>query len=436
MRDLPHVLSLLFNCPHLIEPEKGEVIIDALARRVLDGDGLFQAGERLSAPGESRERRPYAVTDGVAVIHVLGTLVHRSMGLNAWSGLTSYQQLQAETAQALADPDVRAVLFDMDSPGGEAQGTFQFSDWLYERRGAKPMWAAANEKATSAAYAIAAAADRLFVAKTAMVGSIGVLTVHLDRSARDREMGLKYTAIYAGARKNDGDPHASLPKAARAAIQARIDAVYDVFVETVSRYRGLSQDAVRDTEAGIFTGGAALDAGLADEVAPFETVLARLAEEASPSPQTFSYGAESSVPSPGNRNEGENAMSDANKPSGEGAAAQAPNPDPNPAANANDEKVRIAGILDSEEAKGRDVLAKHLAFDTDMSVEDAVKILAAAPKETADAGSGFDAAMAGLGNPEVGADTGGDDDGAGKAALADGLAPSAIYARRAQEAVA
>ena len=140
---------------------------------------------------------------GIAVIPITGTLVRRTVGLEAQSGLTSYASLAEQVQQAVADPSVRAILLDLDSPGGEAGGVFDLADQIYEARQVKPVWAVTNEDAFSAAYALAASAERLYVTRTGGVGSIGVVAMRLDQSQADADEGLKYSHIFAGAHKND-----------------------------------------------------------------------------------------------------------------------------------------------------------------------------------------------------------------------------------------
>lgn len=229
-------------------------------------------------------RSTYDVTpEGIAVIPVFGTLVRRTVGLEAQSGLTSYASLGQQLAEAVADPKVKAILLDVDSPGGEAGGVFDLADQLFAARKAKPIWAVANEEAFSAAYAIAAAASKIYVSRTGGVGSIGVIAVHLDQSQAEADAGLKYTAIYAGARKNELSPHEPLSDPARASLQTEVDRVYEMFVATVARARGFAPDAVKATEAALFFGADAVAAGLADKLGTFDDALADL--RARPAPQ-------------------------------------------------------------------------------------------------------------------------------------------------------
>ena len=138
----------------------------------------------------------------------------------------------------------------------------------------KPVWAIASDTAFSAAYAIGCAASRLLVSRTGGVGSIGVIAMHVDQTARDAQQGYRYTPITAGDHKNDFSPHEKLGPEAHARLQAEVDRLYSMFVDHVAAMRKLDADAVRATEAGIYFGMDAVTAGLADAVGSLDAVLA------------------------------------------------------------------------------------------------------------------------------------------------------------------
>ena len=273
MTMLPHIASRVLDTPLAIGQAKLEAILAVIGPRI---------GVEAPAPavmnGDGRRRGANLVTpEGIAVIPVFGTLVKRAGAIEAASGLTSYGHLEDRIMDAATDPAVRAILLDVDSPGGEAAGVFDLSDLVFEARSLKPVWAVADEEAFSGAYAIASAAERLFVPRTGGLGSIGVVAVHVDRSARDAMEGFRTTTVYAGAAKNDFNPHETLKDGARRTLQAEVDRVYALFVDTVARNRGLTADAVRATEARLFFGEDAVRAGLADEVGTMRSAFAALA---------------------------------------------------------------------------------------------------------------------------------------------------------------
>ena len=263
---LPHFASRLFGTPLLVHRAKLDVILAVMGERL----GLAAPAVDLALPVP---KPATASPTGIAVIPVYGTLVKRSMGMEAASGLTSYSEIAAMLDTALADPMVSGILLDIDSPGGEASGSFELARRVREAAATKPVWAVANDAAYSAAYAIAASAQRLYVTETGGVGSIGVIALHVDQSIKDATDGYRYTAITAGAHKNDYSPHEPLSDAAKLELQGEVDRLHAIFTGHVAAMRGLGIDAVRATEAGLYFGGNAVTQGLADGVQTLEATL-------------------------------------------------------------------------------------------------------------------------------------------------------------------
>lgn len=413
MRTLAHLAGRLYNTPLLIHPDKAEVIERVFAAK-LGADLLLPLAVDIDKPTPEAVAyasprfvdKPYIVTEGqVAVIPVMGSLVQRAGGLDAMSGLTGYNRIERLYRMAQIDRDVRGVLLELDSPGGEGAGLFDLADLL--ARAEKPTWAAVNEMAYSAGYAVAAATQRIAVTRTAGTGSVGVIALHMDQSERDAKEGRRYTAIYAGARKNDFTSHEPLSTDARRALQASIDRMYTLFVDHVGSARKLSADVVRATEAGLFEGQGAVDIGFADVVQPFNDTLQELEQHVAGTRMSFSTqgiaarhsGAhskmnESQNPAAG----GETAntgftQADLDRARAEGHTAGIK-------AGAESERARVTAIYGHAEATGRRAMADK-CVSMGLTVEQAGELLAAAPRDTAPqaAASPFAAAMAAIGNP-------------------------------------
>lgn len=277
MNLLPHLAARVFNTPLLIARAKLDVILAVLGSRV----GLPEAMAAVPVPAP-RTASPESGPPGIAVIPIHGTLVRRTGGMDALSGLTSYETIGAALDAALADSRVLGILLDVDSPGGEASGVFDLADRIAAVRSEKPVWAAVSGEGFSAAYALASAASRVILTRTAGVGSIGVIALHVDQSVKDAADGYRYTAIYAGERKNDFSPHEPLSGDARNTIQTEVNRLHDLFVDTVARHRGLEPEAVRGTQAQLFFGDDAVKAGLADAVGSYTDALEALSRLTAP----------------------------------------------------------------------------------------------------------------------------------------------------------
>ena len=283
-----HLAQRLFNVPLAIHPGKAEVIMTALADRLgvasllrLEGNGVrpmaFDDDDDFRRPARESKSRGYDVVEGIAVIDVSGTLVQKLGTLRPYSGMMGYDGIRQNVLMAMADPEVKALALDIDSPGGEVAGCFDLVDTIYKARGDKPIWAILDEAAYSAAYAIASAADYITVPRTGGTGSIGVIAMHIDWSEAISKAGAKVTIITHGDRKADGHPEIPLSKEALAGFQADIDTMGELFIETVARNRNIAASKIRDMQAATFLGSRGVDLGLADAVmAPDASFLALL----------------------------------------------------------------------------------------------------------------------------------------------------------------
>lgn len=89
---------------------------------------------------------------------------------------------------------------------------------------------------------------------------------HADLSRALDKQGISVTHIHAGDHKIDGNPAQPLPEEVRADFQAEVDALYGIFVETVAINRGVTEEAVRDTQARVYLGQDGVQTGLADRI--------------------------------------------------------------------------------------------------------------------------------------------------------------------------
>ena len=228
-----------------------------------------------------------------------------------------------------------AIVYDVNSGGGEAAGCFELADESFALRGTKPTISVVDSACYSAAYALASTSDQVVVTPTGGAGSVGVYTMHVDMSKMLEDWGLNITLIHAGEHKVDGHPYAELPEDVRADMQKSVDATYNKFVESVARNRNLSVEAVKDTQARCYSADDALALGLIDSVAsPIEAIRAFL----------------------GGHSEASNDETTGDSLMELNEAKQA-------------ERQRVGAIIGHPNAKGREAMATHLALNTEMSVE-------------------------------------------------------------------
>lgn len=274
------VCQRLYNQPLAVRPDKAEMISFALSERLglthvarQFASSVFDDESNFDEPDQNL-RRGYDIANEIAIIPVCGTLVQKTGSLRPWCGMLGYDSVRVNVATAVIDKKVKGILLDCDSPGGEVSGCFDLVDYLVEARQYKPIRAAVNEMACSAAYAIASAAERITIARTGIAGSIGVIAMHTDISQALAKDGIKVTFIYDGANKANGAPEMPLSDAAFKDVKDKVLKTGKIFKTTVARNRGLSFEDVRSQEASVYMGEDAIAAGLADEVMPIDQAFA------------------------------------------------------------------------------------------------------------------------------------------------------------------
>jgi signal peptide peptidase SppA len=268
-------------------------------------------------------------------------------------------------------------------------GAFDLADKIKTVNEQKPVYALAADTMCSACYLLAANASKIIATQTSTIGSIGVVMKHVDLSGLDEKTGIKATYIYAGDHKVDGNPHEPLSEDVKARAQAGVDRIYNMFVDVVSQGRLMERQDVIDTKAETFIGSQAVKEGLADDVMSGEELLVIMNK------QFNAYSNHSLI-----AERGDNPMADEKKENINLEEAKAEAAKEASKATAN----RIQAIMESEEANGRESMAKHLAYNTDMAAEDAVDMLKTAPVAVANPESPLDMAMANTEQPEVGSD--------------------------------
>lgn len=405
---LMQIADRVLGRPLLLHPQKAEVILHVLQGRLpIDAGALAALGPEANRfvgtyQDDRGKTRTYRVDGGVAMISIVGSLVNRGAWLGTSSGMVSYEGLARQIGDAASDPKVRSILLDIDSPGGEATGMFTLAAKVREVAAIKPVVAVVNDMAASAAYGIASQASEIVVSPTSIVGSIGVVLTHLDRSGELQQKGIKPTLIYAGRHKVDGNPFGPLTDAVMGDLQAEVAKFYDQFVGLVAQGRGerLTEQDARATEARTFLGQDAVDRGLADRVASFDAVLASLQQEQPPrsgqQKGSRQMADQTTTPAAGITQEAHTAAVNAARAEGIKAGADA-------------ERARIASIMGHAEAQGREKQALAIALDAEfagLSADAVGKLLAVSPKGAeASAGAGIKTiADRAAGAAEMGAD--------------------------------
>lgn len=236
-------------------------------------------------PCEDEDRKPFVYQDGVAVIPIHGTLLNRCNW--SWGFVTGYQYIRRMLNLALDDDDVELIVFDVDSPGGEAAGCFELAREIMASRRVKPSLAMVDALAASGGIALGVAPTAIYAIPSARIGSIGVYRMHVSYEGALKDAGIKVTFATAGEHKVDGNPYQDLPQAVLDEWRESAGKTWDDFISLVAEARDLSEDEVRATQARVYRADEALAKGLINAVkTPTEAVAAFLAELADADPST------------------------------------------------------------------------------------------------------------------------------------------------------
>jgi len=356
------------------------------------------------------------IRDGVAIISVVGPLFRYANLFTAISGASSYEILAKDFNTALDNPEVKGIVLDIDSPGGEVNGCAEFANMIFEARGTKPIIAYTSGDAASGAYWIASACDEVVVSETSSLGSIGVVAVYRGGKGENTVEIVSSQSPYKRLDPNSDD--------GKVRLQSRIDDLASVFIEAIARHRGVDPPTVvRDFGGGdVFIGKHAVTQGLADKVGSLEKTISSINPFQNPAQErgsSFLALEDSNMTDKNHKAEAPNLQT----LSLDSLKADHPQLVESIKAEGRDEAMeecvrqgrqqereRIGAIIAADAAKGREQLAQHLAFATDMAAEMALATLEAAPTKaevkTAASVTGFEQAMASVNNPAIDPDGG------------------------------
>lgn len=278
-----NLLSAFEAEPWAIQREKLGFMADILVARA-EGEKLFTT-EFAAAVSDARAKEIASIDGKVALIPIYGVLANKMDAFAAMSGGTSYQSIKKALHSALANEDVKAIVLDIDSPGGEVTGCQELATEIRNLRGGdKPIIAQVNALAASAAYWIASSADEIVVTPSGRAGSIGVYTAHDDVSAAMEKRGIKRTYISAGKNKVEGNETEPLGKDTLAHIQDGVNQSYNRFLADVALGRGTTVGKVEDGygQGRVYYAEALIDRGMADRIATLDETLVRFGADIEP----------------------------------------------------------------------------------------------------------------------------------------------------------
>lgn len=282
------IAQRLFGTPLMYDARKAEAFLHGLGSRIA-GDTIVIAnpegaidhiggangrplagkiGGRIERAYSRSNMLPFDMVDNVAIIPVEGSLVHKGAWLGNSSGETSYQGLQAQVAMARKSNQVRGVVFEYDSYGGEVNGGFETARDIAQLSKEKPTISILTDWAYSAGYLLASQSRQIVMPRYGGTGSIGVIMIHADYSQQLEDQGIKLTIIRSGKKKADGNPFEPLNAEVSEKWQAQADVIRQEFATAVAQGRKnrITKAKALSTEAAVYDAAEAVAMGLADAI--------------------------------------------------------------------------------------------------------------------------------------------------------------------------
>lgn len=281
MKSYTHIRRALAGRLWYVHEQKMQEMLAFFELKLAGGASSADTLAAIRAANEVRAARAQNVatakSGAVAVLPIYGLIMHRGGMMSDISGpqATSTENLSQQLRAAIGDPNVSAIVLDVDSPGGDVDGVDELASQIYDARKKKKITAISNCLCASAAYYLASQASEVVASPSSLTGSIGVYTMHEDDSRALDDMGIKLTLIKYGENKAEGNSIEPLSDAARTHLQEIVDTFGLSFEKAVARGRGVKLDDVQKKfgQGRVFDAKKAVQLGLADRVGTLDDVL-------------------------------------------------------------------------------------------------------------------------------------------------------------------
>lgn len=228
----------------------------------------------IAAPSDAS--LDFAGGESVALIHIDGVIAGTG---TVYEGYITPEYLLDQLDQALADPDVAAIVLRIDSPGGTVAASWEIAEAVRRAAEEKPVVASIGDVGASGAYMVAAQCDRIVASPGSAVGSIGVIMEVPNIEGLLDKLGVEFTTITTGEFKDSGSPYRSLTETETARYREQMAGAYDQFIADVAEGRDMTEAEVRELATGwVWLGAEAMDLGLIDELGTFDDGIEAAAE--------------------------------------------------------------------------------------------------------------------------------------------------------------
>ncbi|TAL45428.1 MAG: hypothetical protein EPN91_02120 [Salinibacterium sp.] len=245
------------------------------------GAGMPAGAFQRRVPPEDPEDVGYETTPkGVAIIRFEGMVCKRT-SFWGWlfGGVAACEQTQEALQNAIADSNVKSVLFVVDSPGGCIPGVSELAAAIFDARSVKPVNVFASDMMASAAYWIGSQGTKVYTNATSSVGFVGVVCEYVDYSRLEKNVGIENEVFVSTPLKGTGR-EGPLTEEQRAEVQGQIDAIAALFTADIARGRGIPMaKAQAMADARIHIGADAVRAGFVDGVTTLAALLGEMEAE-------------------------------------------------------------------------------------------------------------------------------------------------------------
>lgn len=263
-RKIAKLRSCIFDGkPWSIMPSAINTIVDAVNVHDLDA-----ASNALSFGREVETSTK--MINGVAVIPVTGVLRDEVDWMVRYGYASSYQQIEREVRQAVANPQIKGVLFYFDTPGGSAIGVKRVADTIHSLRDKKPINGYVQGMCGSAGFYLMSACSRSEATADALVGSIGTIYPHMEQAGWLEDVGLGVTVVTndRSPKKGHGNQYEPLTDEAKKTLQGFVNSYGEGFIGDVAKYRGVTAQQVAEQfgQGDAFRADIAIERGMIDGI--------------------------------------------------------------------------------------------------------------------------------------------------------------------------
>jgi protease-4 len=222
---------------------------------------------------EKRERKAVDlfVKEGIAVVHIYGPIEVSPVPERVFGPLYGSDYITKRLKRIAEDKRIKAVVLRINSPGGAVSASQEiYREVLNLKKAGKKVVVSMGDVATSGAYYIACAADKILANEGSITGSIGVIFALPNIEGLMTKAGVKIITIKSGEHKDIGSAFREMTEEEREIIKSIIDSAFSQFLEAVIASGRLKRkDAETLADGRVFTGAQAKEAGLIDDIGSF-----------------------------------------------------------------------------------------------------------------------------------------------------------------------